>query len=105
MGQKLALKDTPLELGIERNQIVIRIGISTLAFSAHEKENNEYYEDDNRPKWRVINEKQFAQDVIYAMEIEKEDGSTPLTDFLDDMIEDALDEGSLGIEYDYKETK
>ena len=98
--KKLALKDTPLTLGIENNQVVIRIGISTLAFSAHERENNEYCEEDNRPKWRIVDERQFAKDVLYAMQIEKEDGSTPLTDFLDDMIEDALDEGSIAVEYD-----
>lgn len=52
----------------------------------------------------ITDPEQFAGDVGYAMEREREDGSTPLSDFLDKMAEAALDDGSMGAEYEQRIT-
>ena len=42
----------------------------------------------------------FAGEVEHAMLSEREDGSTPLSDFLDKMTEAAVDDGSMACEYE-----
>jgi hypothetical protein len=40
-------------------------------------------------------------DVVHEMLREREDGSTPLSDFLDKMSQNAIDDGSLGLHEDF----
>lgn len=42
----------------------------------------------------------FAKDVVMAMNAEREDGSTLVTDMLDAAIEQAVEQGSVGMRYD-----
>lgn len=42
----------------------------------------------------------LANDVRHEMLHEREDGSTPLSDFLDAMTENAVNEGSMGVLFD-----
>lgn len=88
----MPLQDAPLTVKIESRQLVIRIGVATLAFA------NEYSPDEMLSRYRITNPLQFAKDVAAAMRAEEEDGSTPLTDFLDKMMEEAIEDGSIWAE-------
>jgi hypothetical protein len=92
--------DRPLKVGIENNQLVIRIGIDRLAYSA---ENCERFYDYNfhegPPYIKITNNEEFANDVIRQLVKEAEDGSTPLDGLLDDACVDAYEDGSTGIKY------
>lgn len=93
MPKKLALKDTPLSCTVEHNQLIIRIGVDTLAFADKERQ------DDEWGVCRIINSKGFAVDISHMMQREEEDGSSPLTDFLDKMMLDAINDGSAWVDY------
>ena len=100
--------DRPLQVKIEDEELVIRIGIDTLAWAfEHQDDNNPYVstgkdEDGETHDWirqfEVVDQKEFAKDVIREIVREEEDGSTPLEDFLDKMGNTAADQGSIGIE-------
>ena len=49
----------------------------------------------------IVDASQFAADVLNEMLREREDGSTPLSDFLDKMSENAINEGSLGLDENF----
>lgn len=89
-------KDQPLIAKIEGQQLVIRIGIDVLAFSA---EHCEHLYDDVKhptgpPYCKVINKEELAIDVIRELEREQEDGTTPLHLLLDQAVIDAMEDGS-----------
>ena len=94
------LKDAPLFCEIEHNQLVIRIGISTLAVALKEDEANKYLPEDDVPRIKRIDDLVFAKDVVYSMNDEDEGGHTPLMKFLDEMMQDAVNLGSQGVEFD-----
>lgn len=93
-----ARNDWPLQVRIEGQQLVVRIGIDTLAFCAehcprfydHEKH------DADGPYVRVTDKAELAKDISLALQHEQEDGTTPLHILLDDAIEYAYGDGSLG---------
>jgi hypothetical protein len=95
------LIDTPLEVVIEKNQLVIRIGLNTLAWCA------EYcprfydgYNDptNDGPYEKIVDKRELARDIKRALLHEQEDGTTPLCLLLDDAIEWAANDGSLAFE-------
>lgn len=93
--------DQPLRCKVEGDELVIRIGISTLAFAFKESPLNCPFNEkaeDWLPLWQVTNEQEFAHDVARAINDEAEDGSTPLHLFLDKLMQAAADDGSLGID-------
>lgn len=86
---------------IEDGQLVIKIGIDTLAFAFENREENLPWDDEKLnyiQKYRVVDKDQFAKDVRDSMMDEREDGSTPLTDFLDKLYSKAIDDGNLGVD-------
>jgi hypothetical protein len=90
-----------LKCSVEDDELVIRIGIDTLAFAFHESDENNQWDHDlleTRRVYTVIDDLQFAHDVALAANYEAENGSTPLTTFLDDMMQAALNDGSTGVE-------
>ena len=94
----------PLEVSIERGALVIRIGIETLAHAVTYADwANPYNEatGDYIRNFAIVDAPQFASDVAHEMMREREDGSTPLSDFLDKMAEAAIDDGSLGLHEDF----
>lgn len=95
------MKDTPLSVKIVDGDLVIRIGVDTLAFcfDRHE-ENNQWDEgkEDFIQKLKIIDPDGFAKDVLIEMGREEENGSTPLTDFLDAMSQAAVEQGSIYVE-------
>jgi len=83
---KKTLAGQPLTIEVERNELVVRIGVDTLAFAFETGEENQPFDEkanNFRRSWKVINPHKFAKGVANALCIEEEDGSTPLTKLLD----------------------
>lgn len=92
--------ESRLRSEIVDGELVIRIGISTLAFAAEEMPSNNPYDEDARDfvrQFLVTEPNLFARDVESAMHVEEENGDTPLNLFLDKMIEAAVEDGSMGV--------
>jgi hypothetical protein len=85
-------KDTPLQVVIEDGQIVLRIGIDTLAFCALAKNGGTLAEN-----LRIDDAERFAKDVIREWTRENEIGASPLTDSLDAAMKEATDQGSTAV--------
>lgn len=95
----------PLEVKIERGALVIRVGLETLAHAVTYADwANPFDEqaDEYIRTFAITDVAGFAGDVKHAMLDEREDGSTPLSDFLDKVSEAALDDGSLNCEYEQR---
>lgn len=93
--------DAPLTVDIEEEEIVIRIGIGTLAWAFDHMEENNPWSDDKHDfvqSWKVSDPAEFAKDVVGELTNEEEDGSHPLNRLLDQVSAAAADQGSLGIE-------
>ena len=102
-----ANKDAPLSVEVKEDQLVISIGIDTLAYCFDHSEFAAPFDEEECewvPKYKVISPAEFAKDVMYELDREEEDGSTPLNLLLDKMCEEAANNGSLGIE-EVKENK
>lgn len=102
-AKKVRNIDRPLTVKIEDNQLVIRVGINTLVYCTEHCPIFYDYEKDAKtpgyglgPYVKVKNKKELVKDVIGEILHEKEDGSTPLSDMLDNAILAAYEDGSLG---------
>lgn len=76
----------PLTIGVEGEELVIRIGIDTLVFAFETGEENQPFDDkanDFRRAFKVTDKYKFAKGVATGLCDEAEDGSTPLTNVLD----------------------
>lgn len=94
-------EDAPLTVDIVNDELVIRIGIGTLAYAFDHMEENNPYDDnlrDFKQSWKVSDPMEFAKDVVGALVDEEEDGSHPLNRLLDQVCTAAADNGCLGIE-------
>ena len=90
-----------LTVDIIEDEIIIRIGIGTLAWAFEHMEENNPYDDAARDfvqKWKVTDPMEFATDVVRELTNEEEDGSHPLNRLLDQVSNAAVDQGSLGID-------
>ena len=85
-------KDSPLRCKIEGNELVVRIGIDTLAFAAENMP--ELF--DQKYQIKVCNKKEFAKDAAGELLSEEEDGSSILSDALDKASMAAWENGSFG---------
>jgi hypothetical protein len=96
------LAGQPLFIGVEGGQLVIRIGVDTLAFAFETGEENNPYDDsegDFRRTWKVTDAHRFAEGVGNRLCDEEEDGSTPLTKILDEAYIRAV-EDDMGVDKD-----
>jgi len=94
-------KDTPLDCRIVDGVLCIYIGIDVLGMATEGREPFSVYDPnkgDWRTAWKVTDNLQFAKDVCYELLDESEDGSSLLTELLDKAMEQALDQGSTGVE-------
>jgi len=92
-----------LTVEVKDGQLVIAIGVQTLAHSASYSDWANPYDEQREDYIRtfaITDAEQFAKDVQHAMLSEREDGSSPLSDFLDAMMQAALDDGSTAVEYE-----
>lgn len=95
----------PLAVKVSGGKLTIEIGIHTLAHAAAFADwANKWTEakGDYLREFAITDAEQFAGDIAHAMQDEREDGSTPLSDFLDAMTQAALDDGSMAVEYDQR---
>ena len=96
MGEKY-----PLSVKVDKGELVIRIGIKTLAFACERMDAcNPYDEDlkDYKLLYRIVDPFAFAKDVKCELNKEEEDGSTPLTSLFDSVMLKAIENGNLGVE-------
>jgi hypothetical protein len=94
--------DQHLEVKIVDNKIVISLGIDTLRYVAESSDNLGRYHRDFNPDgiWKkVCDKKEFAKDVWYELTREEEDGTTIVHQMFDTAINNAIDNGTNGVEY------
>ena len=93
MAIRYTRKDMPLTARLDRNQVVIQIGVATLAFASQEGP------DERLNSYHITNPKGFAKDVIRAMESERTDNeNSQLEQFFEEMMVLAIQEGSEWVE-------
>ena len=92
----------PLEVSVKDGQLVVAIGVQTLAHATTFADWANPWRDDDSEQggdymrdFAILDAHQFAKDVLHAMLHEREDGSTPLSDFLDKMSLAAIEDGSI----------
>jgi hypothetical protein len=95
--------NTPLAVSIDGGELVIRIGLNTLAHAI--ASGNDLHEYDERSgdylrRFAVTNPYVFAQDIVIELQREEEDGSTPLSHLFDQMGQYAIEEGSTGVDHE-----
>ena len=86
--------DKPLGCEVEGEQLVIRIGVSTLAWAA--KKRNGGVVPDNL---RMVDKQQWAKDVALEVMHEDEVGNYMLAEMLDEAMQAAMDGGSRALGY------
>ena len=95
------MKDRHLTTQIADDEMQIAVGIAGLAFAADHSDTFNPF-DPEKCTWvqrlKVTNPAQFTIEILRAMNREGEDGSTPLTRFLDQMVVAALEDGAEGVE-------
>lgn len=97
------MKTQPLSCKVEGDELVIRIGIDTLAWAAQSERRDtpfwvyEWEKAEYVPRWKIISNLEWAKDVAREINREEEDGSSPLTNLLDKASENALDQGSIAV--------
>jgi len=96
-----------LQVKIHEGRLVIAIGVQTLAHAAAYAEwanplTTIGDQDEYLRAFAITDTHDFAIDVARAMLEEQEDGSTPLSLFLDEMMQAACDDGSTACEYEQR---
>ena len=93
--------DTPLTCKIEDDCLVVRIGVGTIAVAATRCE---YFWDGESgtdvPCVKVDDDRIFADEVLRMLLVEAENGSTLLTDMIDQAIINAVEGGCEGVDHD-----
>lgn len=95
------MKDQPLACRVEGDELVIRIGFDALKMAAEycpRFYNYDVHGGGGGPYETVCDVRELASDVCRALTHEEEDGSSPLTELLDDAILAAAENGSVGFE-------
>ena len=96
-------KNAPLSVTISNGELIIAVGIDCLA-SAIAAGNDFHHFDEEKDEYirnfAITDAKEFAQDVMLALQHEEEDGSTPLSKLFDEMGQAAIDDGSTGVDYE-----
>ena len=92
-----------LIIGVEKDELVIRIGVNTLAFAFEISEDNQFFDEmeanDFRRAFKVVDKHKFARGVALGLMSEEEDGSTPITKVLDEAFIHAV-ENDRGVDED-----
>lgn len=94
--------DAPLRASVSNGILVIEIGIDTLQ---HAAENcpalyDGTVENCDPPYCKVVDKFELANSVKREMFHEREDGSSPISDLLDEAIVAAIEDGSEAFAYD-----
>lgn len=94
------MKETRLSVSIEDEELVIRIGVATLAHAGSHCPLFYHPETNPSPPYiKITNPERFAVEVANELFSEEEDGSSLISTTIDQAIEIAYESGSLAIEY------
>lgn len=101
----MAGKDQPLTASIEGDELVIRVGIDTLAYAI--SHSPRFYDHEKHgancgPFFKIDDSRLFAREIVRALKYEEEDGSGPLSDLLDEAGERAIEDGAEGVDCDWE---
>lgn len=91
------IPNRPLRCRVHKGVLGVEIDIRTLAW-AYEHQPDNWIGKNDESVYRVTDAKEFAHDVASEMNRESEDGSTPLSLFIDSMCTAATNEGSIAVE-------
>jgi hypothetical protein len=93
--------DLPLGAQIEGDELVIRVGLAVVAFAAghHPDFWDGEAETADGPFVNVTDQRVFAEEVVLALESEREDGSSILSDALDAAVKHAIEDGCEGVDH------
>lgn len=87
-------RDHGLTAEIVDGKLIISIGINVLAHAC------EFGHPENQAdEFRIVDKDEFAKDILNEITREEEDGTTPLHRLFDAATLEAIDQGSLGIEF------
>lgn len=92
-------RNIPLRCSIVERVLTIEIGIDTLKHAA-ERHEEFWLPQTDKTALVVSDPETFAKDVCNALTDEGEDGSTAITHMLDKAIEQAVEWGSEGLDYE-----
>jgi hypothetical protein len=96
--------EKPLTVNVtDEGELIICIGINTLAFAFNRQEENNPYDEKTggfKRLYRVTDAAKFAKEVRTELCREEENGSTPLTDLLDKVCWNAIENGCFGVKED-----
>lgn len=94
--------ELPLKAEIIGGGIVIRVGVDTVAWAgAHHPDLwDGNAETADGPYIKVTDPAAFAREVALALENEREDGSSILSDALDAAVLQAIEDGCEGVDHD-----
>lgn len=95
-------KDTALSVEIENDELVIRVGISTLCKAVRQCPVIDYAvmeADGDEDAVKITDEAVFAEAIRDALHEEEEDGSTPVHRLLDAAANEAIEQDCEGIEF------
>lgn len=95
-------KDAELSVKIENDELVIRVGISTLCTAVRQCPVVDYAvmeADGDECAVEITDEAVFAKAILDALNDEEEDGSTRVHRMLDSAANEAIEHGCEGIEF------
>lgn len=100
MAKRRRPRDEELLVRIKGGQLVISIGVETLAHATWWHPTLQAYDPkaDRYRHTKVTSPDAFAIDVVAVLQAEAEDGSTVVQDMLDSAIAKAVDDGSEHVE-------
>ncbi len=93
----------PLTVSVQDGELRISIGVDVLAHAVSYSDWANPYDEDKHEYIRtfaITDAEAFARDARLAMLREQEDGSSPLSDFLDAATNGAVDDGSEACDYE-----
>lgn len=88
-----------LTVRITNGAIVIRLPLSVLPVAFEAAPFNVFPEDGSHPAYRVSDVNAFADAVVYELEREQEDGTTPVHLLFDAAMQNAVEDGCEGVDY------
>lgn len=96
MAKSLKGKDEPLNVKVDGDVLVIRIGIDVLADAT--QIHSQWRDDNDEPLLTVTDNHVFAQSIVGALRREEEDGTTPIDVILDEAITYVVEQGEEGVD-------
>lgn len=81
-----------LSVEMADGRLVIAIGIDSLMTAVR---GGDFWDDD---ELKIVSADEFAADIVSELEREREDGTTPVHLMIDAAAEEAVEQGSLGVE-------